>query len=51
VWYEESVNGRNVDFSLQDLWIACQAIQYGIKVLTRNEKDIPGLDLVIFESG
>jgi predicted nucleic acid-binding protein len=39
---------------VQDLWLASQAIQYGVKLLTKNEKDfsdIPGLDLVIFSAG
>jgi predicted nucleic acid-binding protein len=38
-------------YRVQDLWIASQAIQNGLKLLTRNKKDfidIPGLDLVIF---
>jgi len=34
---------------INDLWIASQAIQHGIKLLTRNVKDfadVPGLELV-----
>jgi len=37
---------------IQDLWIASQAIQHGMKLLTQNEKDftdIPGLDLVLLK--
>ena len=37
----------------QDVWIASQAIQHGLKLLTRNEKDfldIPGLDLAAWPS-
>ena len=44
-------NGIDHKYRVQDLWIASQAIQNGLKLLTRNEKDfvdIPGLDLVIF---
>jgi len=44
--------GRGSDFRIQDLWIASQAIQYRMKLLTANEKDfkdIPGLDLVILK--
>ncbi len=35
----------------QDVWLASQAIQHGLRLLTRNEKDfkdIPGLDLVFW---
>lgn len=38
-------------YRVQDLWLASQAIQNSLKLLTRNEKDfidIPGLDLVVF---
>lgn len=41
--------GRGVDFRLQDLWLAAQAMQRGFRFLTLNRKDfedIPGLDLV-----
>jgi predicted nucleic acid-binding protein len=43
--------GRSHLYRVQDLWLASQAIQNGLKLLTRNEKDfrdIPGLDLVVF---
>ena len=43
--------GRDHRYRIQDLWIASQAIQNGLKLLTRNEKDfkdIPGLDLLVF---
>ncbi len=48
-----SLRRNDIDhkYRVQDLWIASQAIQNGLKLLTRNEKDfidIPGLDLVIF---
>ena len=36
---------------VQDLWLAAQAIQHGVKLLTHNGKDfrdIAGLDLVIW---
>ena len=45
--------GHGSDFRIKDLWIASQAIQYGVKILTRNEKDfmdIPGVELEVFES-
>lgn len=44
-------NGSDHKYRVQDLWIASQAIQNGLTLLTRNEKDfadIPGLDLMIF---
>jgi predicted nucleic acid-binding protein len=47
-------SGRGRDFRVQDLWLASQATLYGVKLLTKNEKDfsdIPGLDLVIFSAG
>ncbi len=43
--------GRGHRYRVQDLWLASQAIQNGLKLLTRNEKDfkdIPGLDLLIY---
>lgn len=43
--------GRDHRHRIQDLWLASQAIQNSLKLLTRNEKDfkdIPALDLVIF---
>lgn len=45
-------NGKSHKYRVQDLWIASQAIQNGLKLLTRNEKDfadIPGLDLVVLK--
>ena len=47
------IHKKGVDhkYRIQDLWLASQAIQNNLKLLTRNEKDfenIPGLDLVIF---
>ncbi|MGA1823155.1 MAG: PIN domain-containing protein [bacterium] len=42
---------RDHQYRIQDLWIASQAIQHRLKLLTRNKKDfvdIPGLELVIF---
>jgi predicted nucleic acid-binding protein len=44
--------GRGADFRVQDIWLSSQAIQNGLKLLTRNVKDfadIPGLDLVIYK--
>ena len=46
------VYGLGYRYRVQDLWLACQAIQYGYRFLTRNSKDfedIPGLDLVIIQ--
>ena len=43
--------GLDHEYRIQDLWLASQAIQNNLKLLTRNKKDfldIPGLDLVIF---
>lgn len=43
--------GKDHNYRVQDLWLASQAVQNGLKLLTQNEKDfidIPGLDLVIF---
>lgn len=42
-------SGRSHRYRIQDLWLASQAIQHGLKLLTRNSKDfadVPGLDLV-----
>lgn len=42
-------NGRGHRFRIQDLWMACLAIQHNLKLLTHNVKDfadIPGLDVV-----
>jgi len=43
--------GKDHRYRVQDLWLSSQAIQNGLKLLTRNEKDfedIPGLDLIIY---
>lgn len=45
-----TTTGRGHHFRIQDLWLACLAIQHNFKFLTHNRKDfedIPGLDLVI----
>ena len=45
--------GRSHRYRVQDLWLASQAIQHGLRFLTRNERDftdIPGLDLVVMPS-
>ena len=45
------IAGKDHNYRIQDLWLASQAVQNGIKLLTQNEKDfidIPGLDLVLF---
>jgi predicted nucleic acid-binding protein len=37
---------------VQDIWMASQAIQYGMRLLTNNRKDfadIPGLELVVWD--
>lgn len=42
-------SGRGHRHRIQDLWLASQAIQHGLKLLTRNSKDfadVPGLELV-----
>lgn len=47
-------SGRAIRYRVQDLWLASQAVQHGFKLLTHNEddfKDIPGLDLAIWERG
>ncbi|MBI1871485.1 MAG: PIN domain-containing protein [Chlamydiae bacterium] len=41
---------RGHHFRIQDLWLASQAIQQDMKILTYNEKDfsdIPGLNLIL----
>lgn len=46
-----AARGRGKDFRVQDVWMASQAIQHNLRLLTTNGKDfedIPGLDLVIF---
>lgn len=43
-------NGRGHRYRVQDVWLASQAIQHGLKLLTRNKKDfedVPGLDLTL----
>ncbi len=43
--------GRGHEFRIQDLWLASQAIQHRLRLLSHNRKDfedIPGLDLLIF---
>lgn len=38
---------------VQDLWLASQAVQHDLKLLTRNAgdfRDIPGLDLILIET-
>lgn len=43
--------GRDHRYRVQDLWLASQAIQNSLKLLTRNKRDfidIPALDLVLF---
>ncbi len=47
---ELAAMGRGHEFRTQDLWMASQAVQHGLSLLTRNRKDfedIPGLDLVL----
>jgi predicted nucleic acid-binding protein len=42
--------GKSHRYRVQDLWLASQAVQHGLRFLTRNERDftdIPGLDLVV----
>lgn len=37
----------------QDVWLASQAIQHGLRLLTRNEKNfrgVPGLDLALWRT-
>ena len=44
-------SGLDHKYRVQDLWLASQAIQNNLKLLTRNEKDfrdIPGLELVVY---
>ena len=44
-------SGKEHLYRIQDLWLASQSVQHGLKLLTRNEKDfvdIPGLDLVVY---
>jgi predicted nucleic acid-binding protein len=42
--------GLDHQYRVQDLWLAAQAVQNNLRLLTRNEKDfagIPGFDLVV----
>ena len=42
--------GRGVEFRVQDLWLAAQAVQRGFGLLTFNGKDfqdVPGLKLLV----
>ena len=42
--------GRGIDFRVQDLWLAAQAVQRDFTVLTAHSKDfkdIPGLKVII----
>ena len=51
---ELAATGRGHQFRIQDLWMASQAVQHGLSLLTRNRKDfadIPGLDLVLLSAG
>ena len=46
-------NGRSHRYRIQDLWLASQAIQHGLRFLTLNRKDfadIPGLDLIVLSA-
>jgi predicted nucleic acid-binding protein len=46
-------SGRGHKFRIQDLWLASQAVQHGLTLLTHNEKDfldIPGLRLHVLEA-
>lgn len=41
--------GRAASFRVQDIWLAAQAIQHDLQLLTRNSRDfsdVPGLQLV-----
>lgn len=41
--------GKGHRYRVQDLWLASQAIQHGLRLLTRNVRDfeeLPGLDLL-----
>ena len=45
--------GRGVEFRVQDLWLAAQAVQRGFGILTFNAKDfqdVPGLKLTVIPS-
>jgi predicted nucleic acid-binding protein len=50
---ELKATGRGHQFRIQDLWLASQAIQHGLRLLSHNRKDfedVPGLNLLIFPS-
>jgi predicted nucleic acid-binding protein len=41
--------GKGHRYRVQDLWLASQAIQHGLRLMTRNIRDfedLPGLDLL-----
>jgi len=41
--------GKGHRYRVQDLWLASQAIQHGLRLMTRNLRDfedLPGLDLL-----
>jgi predicted nucleic acid-binding protein len=45
--------GHGVDFRIQDLWLAAQAVQRDFELLTANAKDfrdVPGLKLIVVKS-
>ncbi len=45
--------GRGIEFRVQDLWLAAQAVQRGFNLLTFNGKDfrdVPGLNLIVVPS-
>jgi len=45
------LEGRDHRYRIQDLWLASQAIQNNLKLLTKNRKDfadLPALELVLF---
>ena len=47
-----SRSGRGVEFRVQDLWLAAQAVQRGFTLVTTNAadfRDIPDLQLVVVE--
>ncbi|MFZ4778858.1 MAG: PIN domain-containing protein [Terrimicrobiaceae bacterium] len=46
-------SGRGMEFRVQDLWLAAQAVQRGFGLLTLNAKDfrdVPGLNLIVVPS-
>jgi predicted nucleic acid-binding protein len=49
---ELKAGGRQPRQRIQDVWLASQAIQHSLRLLTRNRvdfEDIPGLDLVSYK--